>query len=328
MEESKPSTPAIPSGPLADLFVDPSPTHDPTVPIQSDLFVFLDAPCDFSVKEDISSMEYPIFSLTKKPDTRLRTYSRGGKVLRIIPSVVGAATVFDKDLLIYCISQMVRSADAGAKVSRRIRLQVYPFLVGTRRSKGGAAYERVLDMCRRLKGTTIETNVKTTDNERTHGFGLIEDYCVTQYTKSGKGALELELILPDWLMRQVLDYDILTLNQNYFSLSQPLERRLYELARKHCGDKAFWKCNVDLLQEKSGSTQESKSFMNDLRKIAKADSLPDYKLAIDERTKPAHAVFFSRDMKKVLFELNRANLMGWFSDLMQGRLPKSGRTAG
>ena len=111
--------------------------------VQPDLFVVLEAIHDWPVKDDVSSMEYPIFSLSKNRDTRIRVYSRAGRSIRIIPSAVGAATVFDKDILIYCISQIVRGHDAGIKVSRRVRVDVYPFLLGTRRSTGGAAYERV-----------------------------------------------------------------------------------------------------------------------------------------------------------------------------------------
>ncbi len=154
--------------------------------VQPDLFVVLEAIRDWPIKDDVSSMEFPVFSLSKTRDTRIRSYSRAGRTMRIIPSAVGAATVFDKDILIYCISQIVRGHEAGAKVSRRVRVDVYPFLVGTRRSTGGAAYGRVVDMCRRLKGTTIETNVKTNEKEQIEGFGLIEDYRVTTWTKKAQ----------------------------------------------------------------------------------------------------------------------------------------------
>jgi hypothetical protein len=62
--------------------------------VQPDLFVVLEAIHDWPVKDDVSSMEYPIFSLSKNRDTRIRVYSRAGRSIRIIPSAVGAATVF------------------------------------------------------------------------------------------------------------------------------------------------------------------------------------------------------------------------------------------
>jgi len=296
-------------------------------PSQPDLFVVTDMANDWPVKDDMSSMEFPIFALTKRADTRVRTYSRAGKVVKIIPSVVGSATVFDKDLLIYAISQIVKASEQGAPVSRRIKIKVHSFLVGTRRSTGGASYTRVVDTCRRLKGTTIETNVKTTEEEKTNGFSLIDDYKVTQRTKGGEGALELELTISDWLYRAAVAYDILTLHPDYFLLSQALERRLYELARKHCGDKAYWKCSVEILKDKCGSTQKMKYFVDELRNLSKDNGMPDYRLAIDDSVKPYQVVFFSKDSKKVMAEVNRTGQMEWFGRLLQACLPRAARAA-
>ncbi|RBH38040.1 hypothetical protein C3F00_043525, partial [Pseudomonas sp. MWU13-2860] len=78
---------------------------------QGDLFV-----CDIAnwpVKDDIASMEIPLFSLKKNKDVEVREYRRGNKTLRVIPSTVGAATVFDKDLLIYVASQIVEGMKQG-----------------------------------------------------------------------------------------------------------------------------------------------------------------------------------------------------------------------
>ena len=298
----------------------PPGSRDPADAVQADLFVVLETFHDWPVKDDTSSMEYPIFSLSKNHDTRIRQYSRGGKSVRVIPSAYGAATVFDKDILIYCISQLVRAADAGIPISRRVRVDVYPFLVGTRRSTGGAAYERVVDMCRRLKGTTIETNVKTNEKEQLEGFGLIEDYRITSYTKNQKGALELELTISDWLYRAAMDFDILTLHPDYFSLGQALERRLYELARKHCGDKAWWEISITLLHEKTGSSQSLRRFKQDLKEIIANDPLPDYRIALDETTKPNKVVFLTRDNAKLVCEANRAGRLSWVSFFLQKTL--------
>jgi plasmid replication initiation protein len=288
--------------------------------VQPDLFVVLEAIHDWPVKDDVSSMEYPIFSLSKNRDTRIRVYSRAGRSIRIIPSAVGAATVFDKDILIYCISQIVRGHDAGIKVSRRVRVDVYPFLLGTRRSTGGAGYERVVDMCRRLKGTTIETNVKTNEKEQLDGFGLIEDYRVTTWTKNGKGALELELTISEWLYRAALDFDILTLHPDYFSLGQALERRLYELARKHCGDKAWWEIGLPLLLEKTGSSQTLRRFKQEIKEIVERDPLPDYRMFLDESVKPNKLVIMTRDNGKLVCEANKAGKLSWVSNFLQKKL--------
>lgn len=285
-------------------------------PEQAELFVVMDKFHDWPIKDDMSTMEFPIFSLAKIADTKVRSYSRGGKTVRVIPSAFGAATVFDKDLVIYCISQIVQATEAGIKVGRRIKINVHPFLVSTKRGVGGKSYENVIDMCRRLKGTTIETNIKTNEEERVKGFGLIEDYEITQYTKNGKGALELELTISDWLYRAALETDILTLHPNYFKLGKSLERRLYEIARKHCGNQPWWIIALPSLQEKVGSTQEARFFKQEVKGVSSSNLLPEYKLFVDESVRPNQLVVLTRDNPKLVSEAVKRGKWDWISGVM------------
>jgi hypothetical protein len=64
-------------------------------------------------KDDMGSMEHPIFSLSTKPDKNIRRYEHNGVKVTVTPSVRGLATVHDKDILIYCISQLVAKMNAG-----------------------------------------------------------------------------------------------------------------------------------------------------------------------------------------------------------------------
>ena len=290
-------------------------------PVQDDLFMVMNVTHDWPVKDDMSSMEHPLFSLSKNASTEIRSYTRGANALRIIPSAVGAPTIFDKDLLIYLISQITEATNKNLKVSRRIHINVTHFLKGTRRSTGGASYARVVDMCRRLRGTTIETNIRTTEEERTKGFGLIENYEVKAATKNGKGALELEVTLSDWLYRAALEYKVLTLNPNYFSLSQALERRLYELARKHCGDQPWWEVGLDILQAKTGSEQEPRRFRQEIKTIVGANNLPDYRLGLDESSKPAKLVVMTADNNKLVAAANAKGKLSWIAQFLQKKLP-------
>jgi hypothetical protein len=47
------------------------------------------------------------FSLATKADTRILRYEHRNVVVEIAPSVRGLATIHDKDILIYCISQLM-----------------------------------------------------------------------------------------------------------------------------------------------------------------------------------------------------------------------------
>lgn len=46
----------------------------------------------------------------------------------------------------------------------------------------------------------------------------------------------VEIILPDWLFRAVKARQALACNRNYFRLRKPLDRRIYERARKQCAN--------------------------------------------------------------------------------------------
>ena len=82
-------------------------------------------------KDDMGSMEHPIFSLSTKPDRSIKEYDHNGVKITITPSVLGLATIHDKDILIYCISQLVAKMNAGAQLNQTLHLKAYDLLVAT-----------------------------------------------------------------------------------------------------------------------------------------------------------------------------------------------------
>jgi plasmid replication initiation protein len=82
--------------------------------------------------------------------------------------------------------------------------------------------------------------------------------------------------LSEWLYRAVLAKSVLTLSRDYFRLRKPLERRVYELARKHCGRQPEWTVSVAVLHKKSGSAAPIRVFRAALRKMIAEANLPDY----------------------------------------------------
>jgi len=199
-------------------------------------------------KDDMASMEHPVFSLSTKPDNRMRRYEHNGNIIEIIPSGKGLATIHDKDILIYCISQLVAKMNHGEQPGRTLRLQAYDMLVATNRQTSGAGYRLLTDALTRLRGTTVRTNIQTGGIEETRIFGLIEEARITRKTFDGR-MLDLEITLSDWVYRSVISKNVLTLHRDYFRLRKPFERRMYELARKHCGMKDEWKIGLELLQK-------------------------------------------------------------------------------
>ncbi len=239
--------------------------------------------CDFfgvSPKHDLASMEHPIFSLSTRPDRRILTYERGGVEVTVTPSVRGRATIFDADILIFCISQLMGALNAGKPVSRHLTLTAHDLLLATQRETSGDSYRRLREAFERLAGTRITTNIATGPNddpvETTTGFGLIEAWEIVRRTRKGR-MVSVKVTLSDWLYRAVMAKSVLTLSRDYFNLRRPLERRLYALARKHCGAQPRWQASVATLAEKSGSASPLRVFRAMLREIIAEDRLPDYR---------------------------------------------------
>ena len=229
-------------------------------------------------KDDIGSMEHPMFSLSTRPDRRILSYTHNDTDITITPSVRGLATIHDKDILIYCISQLMAAQNAGREITRTLTLKAHDLLVATSRETSGDGYNRLRDAFERLAGTRITTNMMTGGQEVTTGFGLIENWQIVRQGRGGR-MLWVAVTLSEWLYRAVLDKAVLTLSRAYFTLRKPLERRIYELARKHCGRQAGWTVSVDTLLKKSGSASPRRVFRKMLRDMIGADTLPDYTIA-------------------------------------------------
>lgn len=236
--------------------------------------------CDFfapNPKHDLASMEHPIFSLSTRPDRRILTYTHNDAEITVTPSVKGRATIFDADVLIFCISQLMAAINAGKQTARTLTLTAHDLLLATGRETSGDSYRRLRDAFERLAGTRITTNIATGDTEVTSGFGLIESWEIVRKTRAGR-MVSVSVTLSEWLYNAVLSKSVLTLSRDYFTLRKPLERRIYELARKHCGRQPEWRVSVEVLLKKSGSSSPRRVFRAMMREMIKADSLPDYSL--------------------------------------------------
>lgn len=232
-------------------------------------------------KDDMASMEHPIFSLSTKPDTRVLRYEHRDIVVEIVPSVRGLATIYDKDILIYCISQLMAKKNAGEPLAQTLHLNAHDLLVWTNRETSGDAYRRLKDAFERLRGTTIVTNIKTNGEDEAQAFGLIEKAKIVRATKSGRMS-EVEVKLSDWVYRIIQGSEVLTLSRDYFRLRKPTDRRIYELARKHCGEQDQWKISLELLQKKSGVSSHYREFKSMIRELVENDHLPDYRVELED----------------------------------------------
>lgn len=245
---------------------------------QSDLFI-----CDVAdavLKDIMQYMEHPFYSLSKKPETKIRRYEHKGNWIEITPSVKGLATIYDKDILIYCISQIMAKLRQGEKVSQRVRINSRELLIFTNRGTAGKDYIALNEALDRLAGTRVTTNIVTGDEEQYDNFGLVDATSIRRKNGLDGRLLWCEIKLSDWVFNAIRANEVLTLHPDYFRLRKPLERRIYELARKHCGQQSQWIVSLDVLLKKSGSQSPMKRFKQMVNNLSEHNHLPDYMVTL------------------------------------------------
>ena len=139
-------------------------------------------------------------------------------------------------------------------------------------------------------------SARATRNKR-DSFGLIDAASIRRKHGLDGRLLWVEIKLSDWVFNAIRGQEVLTLHPDYFRLGKPLERRVYELARKHCGRQPSWSISLEILLKKSGSQSSIKRFRQHVKHIAEHDHLPDYHLAFDEERDVV--LFTNRDGKWV-----------------------------
>jgi plasmid replication initiation protein len=248
-------------------------------------FFILDV-SDAAPKDDLASMEHPVFSLSVKPDMRELDYQYDGKRVVVVPSGKGLATIMDKDILLYCISKLVHQLNAGEEIGPWVELTAHEAMVATNWRTNRESYQRFEDALDRLRGTTIKTNIKTGDHTQVRGFGLIDAYEITRKDEEGEESVfgrmtRVRIKVSDWTFRAVAGMEVLTINPRYFRLRRPLERRIYELARKHVGDQGHsFAIGLEKLQKKVGSNSPEKKFKFFVKQIAQDGHIPDYDIEL------------------------------------------------
>ncbi len=234
-------------------------------------------------RDEIASMEHPFFAL-KGGDARVREYKNGNVTVTIKPTADGLATVFDKDVWIYAISKLCQAIYEEQPISRTVRFTAYDFFVTANRDKGGRSYKELQKALDRLAGTRITTNIQHTEETREAiGFGLIDSWRVMMEEQKGKLDVGMiEITLPDWLYQAVAQTKVLKISQDYFRIRKAIDRRLYEIARKHCGNQYEFQVSLEKLHLKTGSTSNKAEFKRLVKNLARTNDLPDYEIFYDD----------------------------------------------
>lgn len=277
--------------------VEISRARSPLLPARHQADFFVCDVFDGAFKGDTSSMEHPIFSLSKKPDMKIRRYENGKAWAEIRPSAKGLATIFDRDILIYCISQLMAALNDGRPISKTLHLRAHDLLVATNRDTSGRGYLQLQESFARLQGTQIETNIINGGKDIWEVFSLIARARIVKEHRDGR-MQEIEIELSDWVFQAVEAQEVLTLDRRYFQLAKPLERKLYELARKHVGQQDGFKISLEKLRNKCGSQSTLKEFRRLLQSIIEDDVAHDHM--------PGYAFVIEGHMVEMRVKLSKA----------------------
>jgi len=242
-----------------------------------------DSPLIGRVKNDRTLMVWNFFSLSRERVSELPIYDDGRVRIEVSGAKYGVATIWDKEILIYLASLVQDKLNRGEEVSPRLVFTAHDICRVTGSVVGGSAYRRIAEGLRRLQGTQIITNIETGGAGEDQAFSWIMRYKIHYRLGRNKEKImeALEVELCPWVYRSILkDRRMLTYDQSYFELP-PLEKRLYEIARAHCGKQAGFKMNLEKLRRRVGTTMELRFFKKELVKISKRRlPLPGYGLSL------------------------------------------------
>ena len=256
-------------------------------PKPQDSFFLVDL-VSVDLKELVPHLEHPFFGLSKKPEMGTRRYEDGrGQYLQVDPGPDGLPTIFDQDFVIYATSVLL---------AERRRLATNPHHTGHRRvsaegvvafsvadfaefagrqrpgrKSGGALYRQIEQGLRRISGARLETNLAAGGYRRLDFFGMIDRASIIRREKLRPDddgiMLGCQIRLSEWMMAAVNSNQILTLDRDYFRLRRPLDRRLYQIVRKHCGRQESWDIGLPKLHAKSGTRVSVKEFRYRIREF-------------------------------------------------------------
>jgi plasmid replication initiation protein len=197
--------------------------------------------------------------------------------------------MMDKDILLYVGSLLMAEINQGRIPPKTMRFSAHDMMVTTNRETNGKAYRLAKNAFERLTGGLMTTDIKTNEIRQSEGFHILERYRVIESSHDKKRMVRLEVAVSDWFYNALVGKEVLTINRAYFRLRKTLERRLYELARKHCGRQPKWEIGLENLRDKCGALSPLNYFRHQIRQIIKTDQrehhFPDYRIALDAEDK-------------------------------------------
>jgi plasmid replication initiation protein len=180
---------------------------------QLDLFRAL--PGDLTPRDAQDLMAYPFFSLAKTHRVTPIDFRMNNIRIRVeAVSEHGMATIWDADVLIWAASQIIEARGAGLRTSRLMAATPYEILTFIGRGTSARDYHRLKAALDQLQATTVATSLRRSNQRRLHRFSWINEW--TERADAHGHPDGIDLIVPDWFYRAVLDDAlVLTIDPGY-----------------------------------------------------------------------------------------------------------------
>jgi len=264
------------------------------------LSFFIPTVYDAPIKDDVNLMDVAPFSISKKARPGVIEYELKDCIIKVEGGAEsGLANVFDYDIFLNMVSHLAEEVRRyRTEEAKGLRPSLPPdvyqpdvahILKFCRRSDGGRAYEDLEGSLKRLASTniTIVNLGSETKRRRVDNMPLIQGFSVISREATGRPEA-VRIGIPKWVYQSIVRPDktlsILTIHPDYFLIQSALGRVIYRLARK-AANKAEWTFSAREVHRRSGSTQELRFFVRDLRRFVdktKLFPLPEYDLDLFE----------------------------------------------
>lgn len=284
-------------------------------PAQAQLPLRLDSPLMGSVKGERNVMAFPWFDLDRRalksriafedPDLGVTIEVRAG-------GAGGCPTIYDKDLILYAATVIAKRADDGefdgTDRDRTVDFTIHDFLRVAGRSTDKNSYDGFHGMLDRLTTASIRTNIEiAADDGEIEGldgwFTWFESGTAVKYRRDKDGQKRVQrvrVVVGKWLWNAIVkDRRILTYDPRYFDLD-PVERRLYDLARVHVGHQERWQIGLAKLQKRIGDNRRLSKFADAILAIQDRDSLPTYRFRVVMPVRPGAKRRSQRDLESTI----------------------------
>ncbi len=209
----------------------------------------------------------------------------------------GYPTHFDKNIIIYAMSQFARSIQ-DLKGSRpqnydRIRITASEYFKHLGVEPSGQAYDRFREGISRLSEAWIETNLTEGDENEMHSFHWASDLRV--FSKNSTGRItKFSFKMPDFVRNLVENNpDLIAYHPDHFKIKSPMAQRMQELCYLHFSSEIF---SIDMLflMERTGfghitPGEFKQNFLKLLRRNPKG-LLPGFAVYFYSKTRPSGSI--------------------------------------